>query len=81
MPIFSSTNTWDSERQEQTWKIIQKPFVRPHFDYCDIIYDEPKNESSCKKLDQVQYNAALAINGTTRGTSQTKLCNSITCLF
>ena len=49
---------------------IYKSFVRPLLDYSDIIYDQPNNESFCNKIERVQYNAALAIGGTIRGTSQ-----------
>ena len=52
---------------------IYKSFVRPHLDYGDIIYDQPKNESFCQKLESHQYNAALAITRAIRGTSQTKI--------
>ena len=54
------------------WKC---PFVRPHLDYGDIIYDQSNNKSFCNKIQykRVQYNAALAITGAIRGTSQTKL--------
>ena len=40
---------------------IYKSFVRSHLDDGDIIYDQPKNESFCQKLESYQYNAALAI--------------------
>ena len=33
----------------------------------------PTNDSFCKKLESVQYNAALAITGAIKGTSQVKL--------
>ena len=52
---------------------IYKSFVRPHLDYGDIIYDQPHNDSFSNKLELCQYNAALAITGTIRGTSTTKL--------
>ena len=52
---------------------IYKSFIRPHLDYCDIIYDQPNNESFCTKIEHIQYNAALAITGAIKGTSQTKL--------
>ena len=29
---------------------IYKSFIRPHIDYCDIIYDQPNYESFCTKL-------------------------------
>ena len=38
---------------------IYKSSVRPHLDYGDIIYDQPKNESFCQKLESYQSNAAL----------------------
>ena len=27
-------------------------FIRPHFDYCDVIYDQPNTESFCTKIEQ-----------------------------
>ena len=58
------------------WQVlltIYKSLVRPHLDSGDIIYDQPNNESFCQKLESYQYNAALAITGAIRGTSQTKI--------
>ena len=52
---------------------IYKSFVRPHLDYGDIVYDRPNNESFISKLEQVQYNAALAITGAIKCTSHSKL--------
>ena len=52
---------------------ICKSFIRPHLDYCDVIYDQPNNESFCTKIERIQYNAVLAITGAIRGTSQIKL--------
>ena len=52
---------------------ICESFVRPYLDYYDIICDQPNHESFCNKIERVQYNAALAITGAIRGTSQTKL--------
>ena len=52
---------------------IYKVFLKPLFDYGDIIYDQPQNESFCEKLESVQYKAALAITGTIQGTSREKL--------
>ena len=54
-----------------------KSFVRPHLDYGDIIYDQPKNESFNQKTEGIQYNAALAITGAIKGTSQRKLYNKL----
>ena len=48
-----------------------------NLDYGDIIYDQPNNKSFCNKIERVQYNAALAITGNIRGTSQTKLYHEL----
>ena len=42
---------------------ILKSFVRLHLDYADIIYDQPIRKVSIKKMERIQYNAALAIKG------------------
>ena len=52
---------------------IYKSFIRPHLDYCDVVYDQPNNESFCTKIERILYNAVLAITGAIRGTSQIKL--------
>ena len=52
---------------------IYKSFVRPHLEYGDIIYDHPYNDAFCSKLEICQYNEALAISGTIRGTSMARL--------
>ena len=44
-------------------------FTRSHLDYGDIVYDRPDNESFISELEQVQYNAALAITGAIKCTS------------
>ena len=57
----------------QSLLTIYKSIIRPHLDYGDVVYEQPHNETFCSKLESVQYNAALAITGAIRGTSQTKL--------
>ena len=52
---------------------IFKSFVRPNLDYADIIYDKPFNESLKRKIEMIQYNAALIITGTFKGTSCDKM--------
>ena len=52
---------------------IYKSFIKAHLDYGDIIYDHPSNESFCNLIEKVQYNAALAITGAIKGTSQLKI--------
>ena len=56
---------------------IYKLFVRPHIDYGDIIYDQPNNEHFCNMIERVQYNAALAITGAIKGTSQQKIYSEL----
>ena len=52
---------------------IYKTFVRPILDYADVIYDKPLTESFKDKLEMVQYNAALVITGTFKGTSRDRI--------
>ena len=52
---------------------IYKPFVRPHLDYGDILYDQRFNNSFHKRLESIQYNAVLAITGAVRAISREKL--------
>ena len=56
---------------------IYKSFVSPRLDYGDIIYDQPNNERLNQKIEQIQYNSALAITGAITGTSQSKLYNEL----
>ena len=42
---------------------ICKSIIRSHLEYGAIIFDQPENGSFCKKIESVQYNAALAITG------------------
>ena len=51
---------------------ILKSFVRPHLDYGDVIYDQHCNNSFHRKLESMQYNAALAMTGASRGSSREK---------
>ena len=41
-------------------------------DYCDVLYEQPENDSFIDKLEQVQQNAALAITGAIKCTSRSK---------
>ena len=45
---------------------IYKSFTRPHIDFGYIIYDQAYNTSFHQKLARFQYNACLAIRGTSR---------------
>ena len=47
---------------------LYKLYARPHLDYGDVIYhrdDAEMNSSLKKRLESVQYSAALAVAGTT----------------
>ena len=69
--------------------------MRLPIDYGDIIYDQPQNESFCKKLESIQYKAAPAITGAIQGTSCEKIyqglrleslksrrwCKRLSCMF
>ena len=48
---------------------IYKSFVRSNLDYADTIYDNPLNKFFIRKIEMVQYNAALILTGTFKGTS------------
>ena len=52
---------------------IYKSFIRPHLDYCDIIYDQPNNDTFCSRIESVQYNDVLAITGAIKGSSWERL--------
>ena len=62
---LNKTPPWDS-------LMIYKSFLRPHLDYGDVIYDQLNNESFTRKIERIQYKAALAITGPIKGTSQNK---------
>ena len=62
---------------------LYKPFFRPHFDYCDIIYyipviTKPFDSSisfkySMQSIESTQYQAALAVSGAWKGSNTSKL--------
>ena len=52
---------------------IYKSFIRPHFDYGDVIYDQSYKDSFHAKLESYQYKAALAMTGAINGSSTEKL--------
>ena len=56
---------------------IYKAFLRPHLDYCDVIYDKSRNEKFLDTLESIQYNATLTITGAIKGTSKEKLDNEL----
>ena len=52
---------------------IFKSFVRPNLDYAGVIYDKPFNESFERKIEMVQYKAALVITDAIKETSRNRL--------
>ena len=56
---------------------IYKSFVRPQLDYGDIIYDKASIGSFQQKLESIQYNTALAITGTIKGTPREKIYSEL----
>ena len=40
---------------------IYKSFIRPHFDYWEVIYDQPNDESFCTKIERIQYKLPLLL--------------------
>ena len=62
-----------------------KSLVRPHLDYCDVIYHIPHTtqpqdrgggttlQSHMERVEKVQYKAALAVTGAWQGTDRVKL--------
>ena len=52
---------------------ICKSFVRPHLHYGDIVYNQPKNESSSNKIKADQHNSILAIINAIKRTSIARL--------
>ena len=52
---------------------IYKPFMRPYLDYEDLIYDKPSKTTFSNRIESAQYNTALEIIGSIRGTSKEKL--------
>ena len=53
--------------------IIFKIFIRSHFDYADLVYDQSYKSSFYKKLESIQYNVALSVTRALRGSSSEKL--------
>ena len=59
---------------------IYKLHVRPHLDYGDILYhkyDPEMRQGFTKKLEQVQYSAALAVSGAWKGTSGQRILQEL----
>ena len=61
---------------EQMYKL----YVRPHLDYRELMYHKDDLEvplSLSKRLESVQYTAALAVTGAWKGTNKSKLLDQL----
>ena len=66
---------------------LYKLYIRPHLDYCDIIYHVPplannfnmsiSLNSSMEMIEKTQYQAALTITGAWQGTSRNKIYDEL----
>ena len=66
---------------------IYKLFIRPHFDYCDVIYHIPTSTNNTDRfsilhplmesIERVQYHAALIVTGTWKGSSKNDLYDEV----
>ena len=58
-----------------------KSFLRPHFDYGNVIFDQSYNDSFHAKLESYQYKAALAMTGAIKGSSTEKLYQELGVIY
>ena len=66
---------------------MYKAFVRPHLDYCDIIYQIPSflNQSYVgvslnhlmEQIEKIQYQAALAVTGAWQGSNRSQIYEEV----
>ena len=56
-----------------TLDLIYRIYIRPHFDYCDIIYDGNITVTDSLRLERLQNRVARLVTGTLRQTSTDKL--------
>ena len=70
----------------KTLNQMYKTFVRPHLDYCDIIYHEPPKVGKAQEIslttlmeeiERIQYKAALAVTGAWKGTNRSKVYDEL----
>ena len=65
----------------KTLESIYKSFIRPHLDYCDVAYHEPLKINALgqflsiimEEIERIQYQWALSIARTWKGTKRLKL--------
>ena len=71
---MGSSETSPINFQDKLLLQFMRHLLRPHLEYSDTAYDKKNNETFINKIEKAQYDAALAITGTIRGTSREKLC-------
>ena len=57
--------------QDSLW-LLYKSFIRPHLDYGDVVFDQAFNESFHKRIESLQYSAALVTTVAISGSSREK---------
>lgn len=65
----------------KTLESIYKSFIRPHLDYCDVVYHEPSKINALgqslsiimEEIERIQYQSALSIAGAWKGTNRSRL--------
>ena len=80
MKIVYSMKSLSRYLPTTTLDTIYKSFIRPHLDYCDVIYHVPARNnmgqvltSTMEEVERLQYKSALVVTGTWKGTNRTKL--------
>ena len=69
----------------RTLDLMYKSFVRPHMDFCDVIYHEPSKDSVfgqmltklMEDVEKLQYKAALIATGTWQGSNRLKVYDEL----
>ena len=57
----------------QSLLTIRKSFIRPHLDYGDVVYDQPRIKSPSNRKVSFKYKAVLTITIVIQGSSREKL--------
>ena len=55
---------------------IYLSFIRPHFDYCDILYNSA-NKTNLDRLERIHYQAALHVSGCIHGSNTQKVLSCL----
>ncbi len=71
-PIINYFRTLKYRLNRKSLETIYKSFILPHFDYCDVIWDNLSNSLS-DRLENLQLDCIRTITGCVRGTSHAKL--------